>query len=72
MPNLGRNIRILREAAGLSREVLAVRAGISSATVARAELGHHQPSLNSLEGIAAVLGVSVAALLDNNGDEAAA
>lgn len=70
-PALGQRIRSLREAAGINREVFAVGAGISSRTVIRVELGHHRPSLRTLERMAGALGVTVSELLEGNGTEAA-
>lgn len=69
--SLGQKIRSMREAAGINREVFAVRAGLSSRTVIRVELGHHQPSLRTLRCIAEALGVSVAELLNGDVGEAA-
>ena len=71
MSDLGRNIRTLREAAGHSREVLAVKAGISASTLLRAELGHHQPTLTSLTRIAEALGTTVRDLFDEPNGAAA-
>lgn len=60
---LDENLRRAREAANLSREVLAVRAGVSSSTVARIELGGYLPRLGTLSRIAEVLNISVSDLL---------
>lgn len=49
----GRRIREMRRAANLSREALAVRAGISGSTVMRAEQGKGV----GLESLAAILAV---------------
>ena len=61
--SLGMNLRAAREGAGLSREVLAVRAGVSASTVSRIEAGGYRPRLATLDALAAVLGVTVDALL---------
>ena len=61
---IGRNLRALREAAGLTREQLAVKAGRSSATVIRIENGSkHSPNLETLSALAGALGVTLARLL---------
>lgn len=67
MSGLGHRIRSMREAAGVSREIFAVRAGLSSRTVIRVELGHHQPSLRTLQRIAAAFGITVSELLNGDG-----
>lgn len=60
---LGSRIREAREAAGLSREVLAVRAGIAASTLMRIENHGDSPRLSTLEAIAGVLGVELSTLL---------
>lgn len=62
-PLLGKRVRTAREAHGLSQERLAVTAGVSSATVARIELGLHRPHRSTLALVAAVLGLDVDDLL---------
>lgn len=56
-------LRARRTALRLSREQLAVAAGISSSSVARMELGTHTPNLDTLGAVARVLGCTVADLL---------
>lgn len=56
--SLGEKMRLLRERLGLSREDLAGRTGVSPSLVAQLEVGRAQPSLDTLERIASVLGVS--------------
>jgi transcriptional regulator with XRE-family HTH domain len=61
---LRRNLRRLREAAGLSQELLAVQAGVTSSTVQRIEGDDdYQPRLSSLSAIARALGVRTVDLL---------
>jgi len=60
---LGWNLRTLRVANGLSQERLALEAGIDRSYVGRVERGSENVTLNRLESLAAVLGVSVADLL---------
>lgn len=57
-----------RKNAGLTREQLAVAAGLTGRTVERIELGLGNPTLSTLEALAKVLGCRVADLLSNNGD----
>jgi putative transcriptional regulator len=64
----GAAVRRLRTAAGLSREQLAVAAGVSHSTVVNLELGYYQPSLPCALALAAALGTTVDALA--NGEEA--
>lgn len=60
-------LRARREAAGLTREQLAVYAGTSARTVQRTEVGRTIPRLSTLIAIAAVLDCSAADLLQDNG-----
>lgn len=60
--DLASNVRQLRKAKGLSREALAVRAGISYATVGRIESGTF-PSQRTIRQLAAALDVTVTELL---------
>jgi len=60
-------LRSRREAAGLTREQLAVLAGLTSRTVLRAELGHVIPTPATLRCLAAALECEVADLQDGNG-----
>ena len=55
-------IRRIRKAQGLSLESLAHRAGVSTATVYRAEHGRHETAEDTLAKLAAALGVEVASL----------
>lgn len=56
-------LRDARERRGLTREQLAVRAEISTSTIARIELNDHLPGAAALARLADVLGVSVHDLL---------
>jgi transcriptional regulator with XRE-family HTH domain len=53
----------LRGERGMSQELLAAKAQINRVTLARLELGLHQPKLDTLDRIARVLGVSLVRLL---------
>jgi XRE family transcriptional regulator, regulator of sulfur utilization len=59
---LARNMRVLRAARRLSQEKLALAAGISQAQVSAIERGKGNPTIASLQRIADVLGVEMAAL----------
>lgn len=59
---LGANVRELRKQRNLSREALAVRAGISYATVGRIESGTY-PSQRTIRQLAEALDVTVTELL---------
>lgn len=56
---LGRRIRDLREAQGLSQRQLADRMGTTQSVIARLEAGGSKPSLTTLERTAAALGTAV-------------
>lgn len=61
---LARKVKQLREAAGLSQQALAVRAGLSVSVVSRLEQGAHEdPRLSTIRAIAEALGVGVDDLL---------
>ena len=61
---LGSRLRRTREAAGLTREVLAVSAGVSVSTLLRLENdATARPRIDVLEKIAAQLGTTTSALL---------
>ena len=63
MPDFGQRLRAARTAAGLTREVLAVRAGLTVGTIANYETGATQPQVDRLEALAGALGRSVDDLL---------
>lgn len=56
---VGREIKKLRLAAGLSQEQLASKAGIPQSHLSRLECGAHSPSFKTRSAIAAALGVDV-------------
>lgn len=60
----GARQRTLREAAGLSREWLAIKIDRTAETVQAYELGRARPSLEAAYRIATELGVSIPDLLD--------
>lgn len=53
-------LRQQRQAKGMSQEELAHRAGVSMRYISLLESRHHQPSLSTLRGLCAGLGVSMA------------
>lgn len=59
---IGWNVRHLRVQKGLSQERLALEAGIDRSYVGRVERGSENVTVATLEAMAAVLGVEVAAL----------
>jgi transcriptional regulator with XRE-family HTH domain len=61
---VGRNVRRLRAAAGLSQAALAERMGVDRAYVSGLELGERNPTVITLWHVAQALGVRVGALFD--------
>jgi len=61
--DLGMKIRETREKLGMSLRKLAKDVGVSPSFISQVEQGKAQPSINSLQKIAQVLGVSVATLM---------
>ncbi|MEO9043403.1 MAG: helix-turn-helix transcriptional regulator [Candidatus Dormibacter sp.] len=57
----GARLQELREAAGLSRPELAIRAGITRGYLRKLEAGDHAPKAEMAAKLAAALGVEVAA-----------
>lgn len=55
----GRNVRLVREAAKMSRRELATAAGISQRFVEKLELGYLRPSPETVKALASALGVSI-------------
>ena len=63
MGNIGNNIRAFREAAHLTQDELAERAGVNRVTIAKYESGRIEPSSATLPRLAAALHISADALL---------
>lgn len=59
---LGAAVRRARERRSVSREVLAVQAGVTTGTLARLELGQSDPAWSTICAVASALGLSVAEL----------
>ncbi|HWV38304.1 MAG TPA: XRE family transcriptional regulator [Vulgatibacter sp.] len=62
-PTVGRNLRRLRSARGLSLEKLAQASGVSRAMLGQIELGRSAPTINVLWKIARALDVTFSALI---------
>ncbi|MBO8138626.1 MAG: helix-turn-helix transcriptional regulator [Desulfotomaculum sp.] len=62
-------IKELRSKAGISQETLAKRLGVSLASVASYEIGRINPSIEVLEKIADIFGVSVDYILGRTDNE---
>lgn len=65
----GSRIRSIREAANVSREIVAERAKISANYLGEIERGEKWPTANMIERIASALEVSPAALFDYEPEE---
>jgi len=61
---LGQRIRELRKTRGLSQDQLSEKIGIDSKHLSRIELGKSFPYMETLEAIAAALGVEIKDLFD--------
>lgn len=59
---VGATVRELREARGVSREVLAVNAGLGTGTLARLELGRSDPPWSTLRAVATALQITMSEL----------
>lgn len=68
--NLGRRVRELREAAGLSSAELARRAGMSRRYATEVEAGRANPSLTKLQDLATALDIGLAGLIGPGPTEA--
>jgi len=65
LADIGSNIRVLRESNGLTQEQLARESRITMGMISKLERGESSnPTLETLQKIAAGLGVSVASLLE--------
>jgi len=62
----GESIKLaeIRKSRGLSQYALAELSGVSRVTIARIESGAYNPTLQTLEQLAAALGVTVGELVD--------
>jgi DNA-binding XRE family transcriptional regulator len=68
LPELGRNLRRLRTAAGLTQIALAKRSGVNRAYVSRLERGRQNPPAVKLGRLARILRVSLASFFDEQPD----
>ncbi len=64
LKNLGQKVQQLRKQKGLTQEQLADKIRVSSTYIGFIEQGQRNPSLNTLDKIARVLGVKVQELFD--------
>ncbi|QEL21910.1 helix-turn-helix transcriptional regulator [Bosea sp. F3-2] len=63
---LGKNMRKLRMAAGLSQDEIAVRMGVEQTYVSGLERGVRNPTLTTVERAAIALNVKITELLDES------
>ena len=63
MTEIGHNIRLARESAGLTQKELATRIGVAQARIAEWERGKVDPTGSTLIKIAAALGIEPGELL---------
>lgn len=63
---LAENLRLLRLKQRLSQDVLADEAGVTQALVSAIERGRANPTVESLERLALVLGVRIGELFDES------
>ena len=61
MTAFGKKLKELREAAGLTQTELAKKAGLSQGGIANLEQGRTQPAWDSVQALAAALGVDCTA-----------
>lgn len=64
MNQLGKNIKRFRLEKGLSQEALASAIGVKKSAISKYELGHRQPSLETIHSIASILSVPFYDLLN--------
>ena len=67
-PEIGKRIRIAREARGLTQAQVATAMGVSRVTVTQWEIGKHVPKGHRWKVLADLLGLSADDLLDTPGD----
>ncbi len=65
---VGTNVARLRQAKGLTQEVVAARSGFSQQYLSSLERGHRNPTVITLYELAQALGVSHVELVDTDGD----
>ena len=58
MKNVGKRLKKVREAAGLSQRQLAKASGVSQAMISQTEAGHKEGGLRTLEKLAHALGIT--------------
>ncbi len=63
---LGKNVRTIRTALGLSQEEIAFRAGLKRSYLSDLERGTRNPTVRALERIAEALGVPPCRLLESD------
>lgn len=68
----GRAIRLARTQQGLTLEELAKRAGVSVGLLGQLERGRGNPSLGNLDKLVRALGITLASLFEQDGNQAAA
>lgn len=66
-PDFGPRLRFLREAAGMSQELLADRSGLSANSLARIERSEREPGWGTVLKLAAALGVEPNDFLHQSG-----
>ena len=69
-PNVGQQIRTLREQQGLSLRALAERCGLSINAISLIERGENSPTVSSLHRLAIGLGVPIADLFQDEEEQA--
>ena len=65
---LARNLRHRRVSAGLSQEDLAERTGLSQTWISRVEMGQANPTMETINTLAAGLSIRVHDLFDDQGE----
>lgn len=69
-PNVGANIRAIRERSGLSLRALAERCGLSVNAISLIERGENSPTVSSLRLLASALGVSITEFFQDEHEQA--
>jgi transcriptional regulator with XRE-family HTH domain len=64
MSPLGKRLKELREAAGLTQQDVAFRSGLSISIVSQIEQGLKDPRVSTVKALATALGVDAGALID--------